>query len=94
MICLGKVGDPLFKERRFPNPPSNLFVPFADFAGRPCRHNRGLSHESGLRNPQMITAMVLGALRERQSPDWRMPSRRSLKYSLAKSAKRNQLDTV
>jgi len=30
---VGRCWEPPFKERRFPNPPSNLVVPFADFAG-------------------------------------------------------------
>jgi len=45
--------EPPFEERRFPNPPSNLFVPFADSAGSSHRPNRGQSPESCLRNPQM-----------------------------------------
>jgi hypothetical protein len=46
------IWEPPFEERRFPNPPSNLFVPFADSAGRPCYPRRGLLHWRGLRNPQ------------------------------------------
>ena len=33
MRCPTTGWEPPFEERRFPNPPSNLFVPFTDFAG-------------------------------------------------------------
>ncbi|MFA5206913.1 MAG: hypothetical protein WC708_21130 [Lentisphaeria bacterium] len=50
--------EPPFKERRFPNPPSNLFVPFADSAGRSRPTGHDGARGGGLRNPQNETKVL------------------------------------
>ena len=73
--CIG--WEPPFEERRFPNPPSNLFVAFCGFRRQPHNPNHGQSHESCLRNPQKRTKVLGRGVQSEHVNDPARPGLRS-----------------